>query len=95
MRHAGIVLAAALVIAAPCSVFAQQAMQGRVARIDQAAGKVAIQLDGTTGAAGATAPTQFKLKDPALIGALKPGDHVSFTSENVNGVPTIGSLSKD
>lgn len=101
MRYAGIVLAAALVIGASGLSYAQQTIKGKVAAVDQAAGKISIQIAGTagtagSGAAGATvAPTPFKVQDPLLFNAVKVGDRVSVTTENVNGVAMIKSLTKE
>ena len=95
MRYAGIALAAALVIGASGLSYAQQSIKGKVAAIDKAAGKVLIQIAGTSGAGVSTAPTPFKVADPLLFNAIKQGDEVSVTTENVNGVPTIKSLKKD
>ena len=95
MRYAGILLAAALVIGASGLSFAQQTIKGKVASVDQAGGKISIQISGTSGADASTAPTPVKVQDPLLFNAIKPGDQVSVTTENVNGVPTIKSLTKE
>jgi len=103
MRHAGILLAAALVIGASGLSYAQQTIKGKVAAVDQAAGKISIQIAGTAGTAGSgathtdvtVAPTPFKVQDPLLFNAVKVGDQVSITTENVNGVATIKSIKKE
>jgi Cu/Ag efflux protein CusF len=103
MRYAGIVLAAALVIGASGLSYAQQTIKGKVAAVDQAAGKISIQIAGTAGTAGSgaagvdatVAPTPFKVQDPLLFNAVKVGDRVSVTTENVNGVAMIKSLTKE
>ncbi len=95
MKYAGILLAAALVIGASGLAFAQQTITGKVTSVDQAGGKISIQISGTSGAGASTAPTPFKVQDALLFNAVKPGDQVSVTTENVNGVPTIKSLKKE
>jgi len=97
MRHAGILVAAALLVGASGFADAQQTIKGKIAAIDKAAGKMSIQISGTastSGAGGTTAPTLFKVQDPLLFNAVKQGDEVSVTTETVNGVATIKSLKK-
>jgi Cu/Ag efflux protein CusF len=103
MRHAGILLAAALVVGASGLSYAQQTIKGKVAAVDKAAGKISIQIAGTSGTAGSgttnvdatVAPTPFKVQDPLLFNAVKIGDRVSVTTETVNGQPVIKSLKKE
>ena len=95
MKYAGIVLAAALVIGASGLSYAQETIKGKVASIDQAGGKISIQISGTTGADATMAPTVFKVQDGLIFNAIKQGDQVSITTENVNGVPTIKSLKRE
>ena len=98
MRCAGTLLVAALVIGACGFCYAQQTITGKVASVDKAGGKISIQLSGaasTSGAAGAPAPTPFKVQDASIFNAIKLGDQVSVTTKTVNGVPTITSLKKE
>jgi Cu/Ag efflux protein CusF len=97
MKYAGILLAAALVIGASglSYAYAQETIKGKVASVDEATGKISIQISGTTGAGASMAPTPFKVQDGLIFNAIKPGDRVSITTENVNGVPTIKSLKKE
>jgi Cu/Ag efflux protein CusF len=95
MKYAGILLAAALVIGASGLSYAQETINGKVASVDEAGGKISIQIGGTSGAGASTSPTVFKVQDGLLFNAIKPGDQVSVTTENVNGVPTIKSLKKE
>ena len=67
MKYAGILLAAALVIGASGLSFAQQTINGKVASVDQAGGKISIQISGTSGADASTAPTPFKVQDPSVV----------------------------
>ncbi len=96
MRYAGILLAAALLVGASGLSHAQQTIKGKVATIDKAAGKISIQINGTSGRGmGMIAPTPLKVQDTHLLDAVKPGDQVTATTDNVNGEPTIKSLAKD
>ena len=102
MRHAGLLLAAALAVGASGLSYAQQTITGKVAAIDKAAGKILIQIAGTAGTAGSgttnadasVAPTPFKVERAQLLDAVREGDRVTVTTENVNGVPTIKSIEK-
>jgi Cu/Ag efflux protein CusF len=100
MRYARTLLAAALLVGASGFADAQQTIKGKIAAIDKAAGKISIQISGTAGSgttnADATvAPTPFKVQDALLFNAVKIGDQVSVTTETVNGVATIKSLTKE
>jgi Cu/Ag efflux protein CusF len=95
MRYAGTLLAAALVIGASGLSYAQETIKGKVAAIDKAGGKISIQISGTSGSDASMAPTSFKVQDALLFNAVRPGDQVSITTENENGVPTIKSLQKE
>ena len=95
MKYAGILLAAALVLGASGLSYAQETIRGKDASVDEATGKISIQISGTTGAGASMAPTQFKVQDGLIFNAIKPGNQVSITTENVNGVPTIKSLKKE
>ena len=92
MRYAGIALAAALVIGASGLSYAQQTITGKVAVVDKAAGKISIQIAGTTGTGASTAPTPFKVQDAPLFNAVKQGDQVTVTTKTINGVATITSI---
>jgi Cu/Ag efflux protein CusF len=103
MRYARTLLAAALLVGASGFADAQQTIKGKIAAIDKAAGKISIQISGTAGTAGSgttnvdatVAPTPFKVQDALLFNAVKIGDQVSVTTETVNGVATIKSLTKE
>ena len=92
MRYAGIALAAALVIGASGLSYAQQTIKGKIAAVDKAAGKISIQIAGTTGTGASTAPTPFKVQDPLLFNAVKQGDQVTVTTKTIDGTPTITSI---
>jgi Cu/Ag efflux protein CusF len=94
MRYAGILLAAALVIGAVGLSYAQQTISGKVAAVDKTAGKISIQIAGTSGAGASTAPTPFKVQDPLLFNAVKQGDEVTVTTQTIDGTPTIISVKK-
>jgi Cu/Ag efflux protein CusF len=95
MRTLGITMAAVMSLGLAVAAYAQETMKGEIATVDEATGKIGIRLSGTVGSGDATAPTQFKVQDGLLFNAVKPGDKVSFSAENVNGVMTIKRLTKE
>jgi Cu/Ag efflux protein CusF len=95
MRTLGITMAAVMSLGLAVAAYAQETMKGEIATVDEATGKIGIRLSGTEGSGDATAPTQFKVQDGLLFNAVKPGDKVSFSAENVNGVMTIKRLTKE
>ncbi|ACD20401.1 copper-binding protein [Paraburkholderia phytofirmans] len=82
-------------VQANASVDAQAAMShGEVKKVDVAAGKLTIkhgQLDNL----GMDAMTMvFKVKDPAMLSQVKPGDTIGFIADEVAGVLTVVKLEK-
>jgi Cu/Ag efflux protein CusF len=86
----------ALTIAAT-TASAQQALRGSITKVDEANGKITIQLtpDGTVGASGASSIDDFKVQDGLMYNALQSGDKVAFTAETINGAKTITKLQKE
>jgi Cu/Ag efflux protein CusF len=77
-------------------VFAQESRLGTISRVDEANGTIAIaeaQI-GTTGSGAGAAAQEFKLQDGLLFNAIKEGDRISYTVEDVRGVKTITKLQK-
>lgn len=89
------IVSTAVVLSLAGAAYAQEALKGEIATVDEATGKVGIKLTGTVGAGDSTAPTQYKVQDGLLFNSIKPGDKISFTAENVNGVMTIKKLTKE
>lgn len=87
---------AALTLFACSGAIAQQSMTGTISKVDEASGKVAIQLaqGGTVGASSGAAAEEFKVQDGLLFNAIKPGDKVTFTVTDTGGVKTITKLEK-
>jgi Cu/Ag efflux protein CusF len=68
---------------------------GVVTKIDQAAGKMTIRHgpmpkfgmdDGMT--------MVFRVKDPAMLKAVKPGDKVRFDADRINGQFTVTTIER-
>jgi Cu/Ag efflux protein CusF len=97
MKTAKIVFASVAATAIACSgAFADQTGKGTVSRLDEANGKIAIQpsASGTVGANTGSASEEFKVQDGLLFNALREGDKVTFTTDEIGGVKTITKLQK-
>ncbi len=76
---------------------AQQMLKGSISKVDEANGRITIQLlpDGTVGSSSAGNTEDFKLQDGLMYNALQSGDKVTFTAETINGAKTITKLQKE
>jgi Cu/Ag efflux protein CusF len=79
------------------AAFAQQAIQGSIAGIDEPAGTISIQktLHGTVGANGVGTIDSYKVEDGLLFNAVRYGDNVVFSAEMIGGAKTITQLQKE
>jgi Cu/Ag efflux protein CusF len=96
MKTAEAIFAGAALVLLGCSAAAaQQSMTGTISKVDEAGGKVAIQLaqGGTVGGSGGAAE-EFKVQDGLVFNAIKPGDKVTFTVTDTGGGKTITKLEK-
>lgn len=91
-----IVAGAALVLLTCSGAIAQQSMTGTISKVDEAAGKIAIQQTqgGTVGGSSGGAAEEFKVQDGLVFNAVKPGDKVAVTVTEIGGVKTITKLEK-
>src|SRR5450631_4597555 len=69
---------------------------GSVSKIDEPNGTITIQQtpDGTVGTSNA-ASSDFKVQDGLLFNALRAGDKVTFTVDDINGAKTITKLQQE
>ena len=95
MRSTCIVVSAVVSLGLVSVAFAQEALKGEIATVDEASGKIGIKLSGAVGSSDITAPTSFKVEDGLLFNAVKPGDNVSFTAERMGKEMIIKSLKKE
>ena len=82
-------------LAGASTTSAQQVRSGVIAKIDESAGKITVrQIDAETTVGGTSAgrTADFKLQDGLLFNALRYGDKVVFTVEDINGAKTITKL---
>ena len=83
------------VLGVASAVYAQEALKGEVATVDEASGKIGIKLSGTVGSGDTTTPTNFKVQDGLVFNAVKPGDKVSIAVERTGDDMTIKQLTKE
>jgi Cu/Ag efflux protein CusF len=66
---------------------------GVVKKVDKAAGKVTISHDPIERLGMEKKMTMvFRVKDPAMLDRLKPGDKINFIADKVNGAFTVMSF---
>jgi Cu/Ag efflux protein CusF len=97
MKNAKAVFSGVALLLLPCSAaIAQQSMTGTISKVDEPAGKIAIQQTqgGTVGTNSTATAEEFKVQDGLVFNAVKPGDKVSATVTDVDGVKTITKLEK-
>jgi Cu/Ag efflux protein CusF len=72
-------------------------MRGLIEKVDEPNGSITVQRtpEGTVGASSATKSDKFAVQDSLLFNALREGDKVSFTAQEINGVNTITNLKKE
>jgi Cu/Ag efflux protein CusF len=89
------IMSAIVALSVASAAYAQEALKGEVAKVDEASGTISIRLSGTVGSSGTTTPTPFKVQDALIFNAVRAGDKVSFTAERVGDVMTIRQLTKE
>jgi Cu/Ag efflux protein CusF len=79
------------------AAFAQQAIEGSIAGIDEPAGTISIQKtrSGTAGDNGVAPIDSYKVEDGLLFNAVRYGDKVIFSAETIDGAKTITQLQKE
>jgi Cu/Ag efflux protein CusF len=78
-------------------------LKGQIIKTDEAAGTITMQHDqpstvgsGAGSATGATSATAtLKVQDGLLFNAVKPGDQVEVTVEQINGKMTVTKIKKE
>jgi Cu/Ag efflux protein CusF len=77
---------------------AQEARRGTVVDVDEATGTITIQQlqAGTVGANSPAGPSdRFSAQDGLLFNALRVGDKVAFSAQEIGGLNTITQLKKE
>ena len=62
---------------------------GEVRKVDKDQGKVTIRHEPLTNLGMPAMTMVFRVKDPAMLDAVKEGDKIRFVAERVNGAITV------
>jgi hypothetical protein len=94
MNLAKIMLAGAMLAAAPSVTMAQQSLTGTITTIDRISGTIGIQqAQGGTVGAGSGGATEQQFKAPAgSLDKLHAGDRVTFSATESGGKKTITKI---
>jgi len=65
---------------------------GEVKKIDAAQGKITVRHGPLPSLEMPPMTMVFRVKDPAMLGKVKPGDKIRFQAEKVNGALTITQI---
>jgi Cu(I)/Ag(I) efflux system periplasmic protein CusF len=94
-RVCALVLSLGLLVAASAVSAQLPLADGQVVKIDQAAGKITIKHGPLQQFGMDEGMTMvYRAADPAMLGALKPGDKIRFAPTNVNGQFTATRIEK-
>ncbi|QOT81048.1 copper-binding protein [Cupriavidus basilensis] len=80
---------------APASAAQAEAVpmtDGEIRKVDAAAGKLTIKHGPIANLDMGAMTMIFRVQDPALLGQVKEGDHVSFSVIRANGALTVTTL---
>lgn len=92
MRIATMLLALVLSAAAWAQGVVGGAVDGEVRKVDKEAGKLTIKHGPIPQFDMGGMTMVFRVKDPAMLDRVKPGDRISFVPEKVGGAFTVMSL---
>lgn len=77
----------------PASSAAQNSMSnGEIKKVDKEAGKLTIKHGELKNLGMPGMTMAFKVKDPAMLDKVKPGDKVRFVADKVGGALTVTSI---
>ena len=74
-----------LALAAALPVFAQELATGEVRRVDADAGKITLKHGPIKSLDMPPMTMVFRVKDDAMLQAVKPGDRVRFDAQKIGG----------
>ncbi|MBU6416127.1 MAG: copper-binding protein [Xanthomonadaceae bacterium] len=97
MKLARIVLAGAMLVAAPSITLAQQSSTGMISMINRIDNFIVIRQtpSGTVGASGGGATEQQFAVAANLLDSVHAGDKVKFDFNDANGKKTITKIERD
>ena len=95
MKRISALLFALALWAVPHGAVAQSLIAGEITKVDTSAGKITIKHGPIKKLGMDEGMTMvFKAQDPAMLKAVKAGDHVKFDADDVNGQLTLTKLVK-
>mgnify|MGYP000703875230 CR=1 FL=1 len=84
-------LALQLGAAGPASA-AEPSVSGEVTKIDESAGKITIRHGAIKNLDMEPMTMVFRVKEPAMLKEVKPGDKIKFEADRVNGAITVTEM---
>jgi Cu(I)/Ag(I) efflux system periplasmic protein CusF len=95
MKRGPALLLALAVWTAPQVALAQSLIEGEITKVDTSAGKITIKHGPIKKLGMDEGMTMvFKAQDPAMLKAVKTGDHVKFDADSVNGQLILTKIQK-
>jgi Cu(I)/Ag(I) efflux system protein CusF len=88
----GSLLAAQIGMAMPA--FAEPQVDGEVTKVDESAGKVTVKHGPIAKLDMEPMTMVFRVAQPEMLKAVKPGDKIKFDADRVNGAFTITEMKK-
>lgn len=88
------ILAAAFMLLSSLALAQAVPANGQVTKIDPAQGKVTLKHGPIKNLDMDSMTMVFRVADPAMLKAVKPGDQVVFEAERVNGQITVTKIRK-
>jgi Cu(I)/Ag(I) efflux system periplasmic protein CusF len=87
----GALLALQLGVGGPASA-AEPSVNGEVTKIDESAGKITIRHGAIKNLDMEPMTMVFRVKEPAMLKEVKPGDKIKFEADRVNGAITVTEM---
>jgi Cu(I)/Ag(I) efflux system periplasmic protein CusF len=95
MKRGAALLLGLAMWAGPQAAFAQSLIEGQITKVDPSAGKITIKHGPIKKLGMDEGMTMvFKAQDPAMLKAVKTGDHVKFDADDLNGQLTLTKIVK-
>ena len=94
MRYATMLFALVLSASAWAQGAIGGAVEGEVRKVDKEAGKLTIKHGPIPQFDMGAMTMVFRVKEPAMLDDVKPGDRISFGPEKLGGVFTVMSLER-
>lgn len=96
MKLARMMVAGAMLAAAPSVTLAQQSLTGTITTIDRIGGTIAIRQiqNDTVGAGGGGATEQQFKVAPGLLDRVHAGDKITFSTSEIGGRKTITKIDR-